>query len=37
MKRKHIGESHYRLIRTKNGLRIEKIDHPTEKGGAENG
>lgn len=35
MKRKHIGESHYRLIRTKNGLRIEKIYHSTEKGGAE--
>ena len=37
MRKMRIGESHYRLVRAKNGLRIEKIDHPIGKGGASNG
>lgn len=33
MKEIYIGESKYKLIRTKNGLRIIKLDRQTEKGG----
>lgn len=35
MKKIYIGESQYKLIRTTNGIKVVKLVHPTEKGGAE--
>lgn len=35
MKDIYIGESKFKFIRTKNGLRIIKLDRTTEKGGEE--
>lgn len=36
MRKIYIGESHYKIIRTAEGLRIIKLaDHPNEKGGSD--
>ena len=35
MKKLYNGKINYKIIRTKNGIKVVKLDHPTEKGGAE--